>query len=277
MRTTTARVIVGDAREAVKRLEPESIDCIVTSPPYWMQRDYGDPNQIGLEREIESYVFSLQTVFLPLLQALKSTGTLFLNLGSIHNTYNGLASERSTEGFKRISSRRPKVGKGYGLTHRGLKPKSLIPLPWHVGLGLQKSGWLLRSEIIWKKQNPAPEPRVEDRPQRGHETILLFSKREKYFWEGSCPTDVWELKTNGPGDHPAAFPLELAVRCLEHGCPEGGVVLDPFCGSGTTLLAASYLGFDSIGFELNERFASLAKIRLAGDFFINVDAEAVPC
>ena len=149
----------------------------------------------------------------------------------------------------------------------GLPRKSLIGLPWRVALAMQADGWVLRSPIIWQRPNALGEPTAKDRPWRTYEHLFLFSKGPRYRFDRSGlngAEDVWVIhaRPENPYAHCAPFPVELVERCLACGCPTGGTVLDPFLGSGTTLVAAARAGLHGVGVELNDAYASLAERRI---------------
>ena len=167
---------------------------------------------------------------------------------------------------------------GASPTPHGLKPKDLIGVPWRLVFALQEAGWWLRSEVIWSKPNAHPES-VRDRPTKAHETVFLFSRSQDYYYDveavrgprGRRLRTVWEIATeplkrlNGQADdHPAMMPLTLARQCVAIASREGGIVLDPYAGAGTTLLAAHELGRRWVGIEINRAFVDLIERRLRG-------------
>lgn len=181
-------IIVGDALTELKKLPPSSVNCCVTSPPYWGLRDYGVEGQFGLEKTPDEYVAKLVAVFGEVKRVLRDDGTLWLNLGDSY-------SQGGSGGASTASTLRG--GKGVSLTEKltqqqnksfprqspeELKPKNLVGIPWRVAFGLQADGWYLRQEIIWHKPNPMPES-VRDRCTKAHEQIFLLSKTEKYFFD----------------------------------------------------------------------------------------------
>ncbi len=307
-----ARIIVGDCRTELARMEAESVDCCVTSPPYWGLRDYGNAAQIGLESSVDGWVEQLAVVFDAVDRVLSPKGTLWLNLGDAYTSGNrdsyGSFSPDSKQATNADIKRTPRAR-----TPNGRKPKDLIGQPWSVAFALRARGWYLRSEIIWHKPNPMPEP-VTDRPTKCHEQIFLFSKREKgYFFDADAIAEpsvdpeasarryesafggdkarapvgvngldtrtrpqgmrefdgtrnsrsVWTIPTQGyKGSHFATFPRELAARCIKAGCPAGGLVLDPFAGTGTIVAEAVMLGRRGVGIELNPEYAKLAEQRI---------------
>lgn len=250
----------GQAADALRLIDQASVDCVVTSPPYFWLRDYQVDGQIGLEDTVEEYVSAITSVMREVLRVLKPSGTLFLNLGDTY--YSGKGKSHGVD--KKSSKRRfglRAVDKSGGLGI-GLKRKSVIGIPWRVAIEMSQSDWVLRSPIIWNRLKLLPE-NVRDRPAKGYEYIFLFVKnRHYYFNKANLPNDlgvqdVWSFparpRTNS-ASQTAPFPDELVERCLAVGCPPGGIVLDPFCGSGTTMRVALDRGHQAIGIELNEEF-----------------------
>ena len=329
----TEHIYQGNCIEVLKDFPDESIDCVVTSPPYWGLRDYGtegvviggkedcDHNfnlktkksknqhragmaknekyqsfkdkeqpdyyetdvgycvecnaqktQLGLEETPEEFVDNLVKVFSEVKRVLKKEGSVWLNLGdSYHN-------------------------------------KSLAGIPFRTAFALQSDGWYLRQDIIWHKPNPMPES-VQDRCTKSHEYIFLLTKSPKYFYDIAAIREpslqvsidrskrkmnyrkitpkkttyekvqdhtrivredhmrnkrsVWKMKTAALMEaHFAVFPIELPTICIKAGCPEGGIVLDPFFGSGTTGLAAQEQNRHWVGIELNPEYIEIANKRL---------------
>ena len=250
----------GQAVEALRLIDEASVDCIVTSPPYFWLRDYQVEGQIGQEDSVAGYVSAIVAVMEGVFRVLKPSGTLFLNLGDTY--YSGKGKSHGVD--KKSSKRRfglRAVDKSGGLGI-GLKRKSVIGVPWRVATEMCQENWVLRSPIIWHRTKSLPEI-VRDRPARGYEYIFLFVKdRHYYFDKSQLPSDsgaedVWSIparpRQNG-AKQTAPFPDELVEQCLAVGCPPGGVVLDPFCGSGTTMRVALRDGHPALGIELNEAF-----------------------
>lgn len=296
----------GDALTILRsQFAADSVNCCVTSPPYWGLRDYGVAGQLGLESTPELYVASMVEVFREVRRVLKPDGTLWLNLGDSY----------AQTGFRSAPP--------------GLKPKDLVGIPWRVAFALQADGWYLRSDIIWSKPNPMPES-VTDRPTKAHEYLFLMSKSERYWydheaikepaiyadearydpgtnglggddrktgtttrrfasdkqrghsrrhagfndrWDQMTRTEqcsnfrnkrsVWSIATQPyPEAHFATFPTKLVEPSILAGCPTGGLVLDPFAGSGTVLAVAKQLGRQAVGIELNATYIALAEKRL---------------
>ena len=293
-----------DNREGLKMLDDNSIDCCITSPPYWGLRDYGVEGQLGLESTPEEYVANLVEVFREVKRVLRDDGTLWLNLGDSYNGSGGAGGDYSKGGLKEGQPKYP------GRKVATLKPKDLVGIPWMVAFALRADGWYLRSDIIWHKPNAMPES-VKDRPTKAHEYIFLLSKSRKYYYDADSikepssdlekskkryekpfggkkaeellKTDqvhtriigmrefdgkrnkrtVWTVPTQPfPEAHFAVYPPALITPCILAGCPVGGTVLDPFAGSGTTLLVATQHNRKSIGIELNPEYIEIAKRRL---------------
>jgi DNA modification methylase len=247
----------GDCREVLPTLEPNSIDCVVTSPPYFWQRDYDVNGQFGMESTIDGFVKNLVETFAALKTSLKPTGTVFLNLGDTY--YNAKGRPHGVDDKhkrRRMSVLRAVDGPGLGLPR-----KSLIGIPWRVALALQEDGWTLRSSIIWVRKTSIPEPTAHDRPWRKYEHIFMFTKDVRYHFDRDGldgEEDVWHIEPErnsiARGTHYAPYPRALVRRCITVGCPEGGTVLDPFVGGGTTMSVALKMGRDAVGVELNQDF-----------------------
>lgn len=291
----------GKSHEILPTLDAGSVDCIVTSPPYFALRDYGVEGQIGAEETPAEFVAALVAVFREARRALADDGTLWLNLGDSYNNtasgQNGTASTGITRGrHDRMAGRRTTL----------LAPmpvKNLIGIPWRVAFALQDDGWILRNEIIWHKPNAMPES-VTDRLSNRHEHLFMFSKKPRYWFDldpirephasepgregenfmrgqkairpvgpnsgnysegGRNPGDVWTIATQPFAEaHFATFPPALPERCIQAGCKPGGTVLDPFSGSGTTGLAAARHGRRYVGIDLNRDYLDLSlRTRLA--------------
>lgn len=279
-----------DCLTGLKDIEPQSINCCVTSPPYYGLRDYGVDGQIGLEATPEEYMARLVAVFREVKRVLRDDGCLWINIGDSY------------------------------------RDKSLIGIPWMLAFALRADGWYLRQDIIWAKPNPMPES-VTDRCTKSHEYIFLLSKSAKYYYDAAAISepvtqspierlgqdvehqqgservpgknstmkavppryggnkytenpeefnrtkssnaydyrpfrnkrDVWTVSTQPFKEaHFATFPPKLIEPCILAGCPIGGVVLDPFMGSGTTAKVAIELQRNYIGFEINCKYIDIA-------------------
>lgn len=172
----------GDAFAYLCGLPSSSINCIVTSPPYFGLRDYGASGQIGSEQTPVEYVCKLVELFREARRVLRDDGTFWLNLG---DSYANDDKWGGRTGGKHVSDLHGNSGIGRIKSTTGLPPKSLIGIPWRVAFGLQDDGWILRSEIIWYKPNCMPES-VNDRPTKAHETVFLFAKSPHYFYDADA-------------------------------------------------------------------------------------------
>ncbi len=252
-------VYAGDAIAALQAIPDNFHNCVVTSPPYFWLRDYGVDGQIGLEDSVADYVENICSVMDGVLRVLKQDGMLFLNLGDTYYSGKG-----KSHGIDRKSSKRRfglrAVDKSGGLGI-GLRPKTLIGIPWRVAINMIARGWTLRSSIIWYRKHSLPES-VEDRPRRSYENVFMFVKDKKYYFNRKAlidaeQEDMWTIVArpkSSNGLSTAPFPDELVKRCLDIGCPPEGAVLDPFAGSGTTLRVAVQSGRSATGIELNPEF-----------------------
>lgn len=259
----TSVIILGDAFSVLKTLPSESVQCVVTSPPYWGLRDYNIPSQIGLENTLPEFIASLQDVFREVRRVLKADGVFWLNIGDGFTSGNRGWRAPDKKNRARAMDVRP-------ATPNGLKPKDLLGIPWRLAFALQDDGWFLRSDIIWHKPNAMPES-VKDRPTRAHEYMFMFTKNEKYYYDrnaiiepnGRNKRSVWGVNTLPyAGAHFATFPPKLIEPCIKASTRLGDFVLDPFFGSGTAGLVASNLGRRYIGIELHPDYLELAKERL---------------
>lgn len=363
----SGRIIIGDALRELRKMPDESVNCVVTSPPYFGLRDYGMKGQIGLERTFGRYLEKLVAVFREVRRVLRSDGTCWVNMGDSYAGSWGAQSRPDgnlkgasvlharqiaahpkatrTGNLERFSSRRDKavVAGPAHLSVSGIKPKNLVGQPWRLAFALQADGWWLRSDIIWSKPQPMPES-VSDRPTRAHEYLFLLTKSARYWYDADAIKEPvsgeahrrfaghivaknatrapdglrtsasfgrgagfragknettgdrtkegfnerWKVKNNdlfhaGTGDlvenrnkrsvwtiptqpnpdaHFASFPEALVTPCVLAGCPGGGVVLDPFGGTGTVARVAEDLGRGWILIELNPEYAAMAKRRL---------------
>jgi len=291
-------ILNGNVNDKLKEIESDSIQCVVTSPPYWGLRNYQMDDQLGLEETPEEYVENMVKVFREVKRVLKHDGTVWLNLGDSYNG-SGKGAWDKTDVQKEVYV----PPKGTPVTRvKSLKPKDLVGIPWRVAFALQADGWYLRQDIIWHKPNPMPES-VTDRCTKSHEYIFLLSKSAKYFYDadairepaqdwgtrdrsqlrggtqdellkhrglkdanfaqiGKNKRSVWKINTKPYKEaHFAVFPPKLPELCIKAGSSEGDVILDPFFGSGTTGWVAQRLGRKWIGIELNPEYIKIAEKR----------------
>lgn len=268
----------GDALDILRTMPDESVQCVVTSPPYWGLRDYGVDGALGMESTVTEYVANIVQVFQELHRVLRGDGTLWLNLGDSY-----VASPNAGTGWESSTLTQPngrarkiqKAQEAAMLGHRrfeGLAPKNLIGIPWRVVFALQDQGWWLRSDIIWSKPNAMPES-VTDRLTRVHEYVFLLTRSARYFYDagairvnGANKRTVWAIPTEPfPEAHFATFPKALVEPCVKAGSRPDDIVLDPFAGSGTTGLVALRLNRRFIGVELNTEYCGMARRRIEED------------
>jgi site-specific DNA-methyltransferase (adenine-specific) len=302
-------ILQGDCVESLKKLEDQSINTCITSPPYWGLRDYnGESKQLGMEDTPEEFTENLVKVFREIKRVLRDDGTVWLNLGDSYAMSSIRGGNKKFSGNVGAHNHYDKsIKKGKRNIPKGIKPKDLIGIPWRVAFALQSDGWYLRQDIIWHKPNPMPES-VRDRCTKAHEYIFLLSKKPKYYYDheaikedsvraGSIPKgkkysseladnkiggkhtretlnekpvaakknkrSVWKVSTKPfKGAHFATFPKDLIEPCVLAGCPEGGTVLDPFGGSGTTGIVAAQHNRNAVLLELNQEYIDLAKERI---------------
>lgn len=276
------QIFVGNSLLTLQVIPSNSVDCIVTSPPYFGQRDYGVNGQIGNEKTPNEYIDNLVSIFSECRRVLKDTGSLWLNLGDKY--------------------------------HNG----NLLGMPWRVAIALQDDGWILRNDIIWHKPNAMPHS-AKNRLTTDHEYIFFFTKKSKdYYYDqdsireehvtfsesskmkggrnhfgknGGTPEKgknggnsnlhdgrwdqafhpngrnkrtVWNVALSKfRGAHFAVFPEKLIEPCILAGCPKNGLVMDPFFGAGTTGFVANKNSRKFVGLEINPEYAEIAKDRLS--------------
>jgi DNA modification methylase len=187
------RIIQGDARLVLPTLASGSVQCVVTSPPYYGLRDYGVAGQIGMEMTPAEYIGAMVEVFSEVRRVLANDGTCWLNLGDSYANDGKWGGETGGKQAYLDDANRKRVGREKRIT--GLKPKDLLMIPARVALALQADGWWLRSEIVWAKPNPMPES-VTDRPTSSHEKIFLLTKSARYFWDADA---IWETADRPEG------------------------------------------------------------------------------
>jgi len=258
-------IFEGHALTVLERLPSESVQCIVTSPPYWGLRDYDIADQVGLESTLPQFINSLCAVFREARRVLRNDGVLWLNIGDGYTSGNRKWRAPDKKNRARAMDIRPD-------TPEGLKPKDLMGIPWRLAFALQDDGWYLRADVIWNKPNAMPES-VKDRPTRGHEYMFMMSKSERYFYDreaviepsGRNLRSVWNVNTKGfSGAHFATFPPKLIEPCILSSSKPGDFILDPFFGSGTVGLVAQETSRQYVGIELNPDYVAMAADRLRG-------------
>jgi len=348
-------ILIGNARDILKTIPDESVDCIITSPPYYSLRDYGTPGeiwnakegcdhewldqgvksvrpysrggresnyavgtsgdfplgsicskcgayygQLGLEPTPDMLINNLSSIFKECLRVLKKTGTAFINIG---DSYGG-TTDKGEHGDPMYSNGRNLLN---NIPSAKFRRKCLIQIPARLGLKLYDDGWYIRNRIIWHKPNAMPCS-VKDRFTNDYEDVIFCTKSRNYYFNqmlepvaevslkrsknafntkrintdanssnpvsletmgerfvdpaGRNMRTVWSIHTQSFfGEHFAVFPEELVERAIMAGCPKGGVVLDPFCGSGTTLKVCRFLDLDAIGIEVNPEYKKIIEER----------------
>ncbi len=248
-------VMRGDVRLVLSELKENRFACVVTSPPYYWQRDYRVEGQIGLENTISEYVQALADSMDEVRRVLNTKGVLFLNLSDTYYSAKGKPKGRDRKNPARRFGLRAVDASGLGVPR-----KTVIGIPWRVSLEMISRGWVLRAPIVWHRTAAMPEPTAKDRPWRTYEMIFMFSKSARYHFDRSAlngDEDVWTISARprpSHGLHSAAFPEELVQKCIDVGCPPDGEVLDPFAGTGTTLKVAVASGRPAVGIDLKLEF-----------------------
>jgi DNA modification methylase len=287
---------LGDAIASLREMPPQSAHMCVTSPPYYGLRDYGHAAQIGLEHTPDEFVAKLVEVFREVRRVLRDDGTLWLNVGDSYANDGKHGGKAAGKQARLGAGNCRRAGREKRRT--GLPAKSLIGVPWKLAFALQADGWVLRQDIIWHKPNPLTEP-VKDRCTKAHEYVFLLSVKPHYYFDraafqepAACAgqrrgasknryqqssgtlakvydtrnkRSVWSVKPNRlklNGRHHAAYPPDLIAPCIAAGCPVGGVVLDPFAGTGTTAVVAIRQGKRAVLCELNESYADIIRERV---------------
>jgi DNA modification methylase len=278
-------------------IDDGSIDCIITSPPYWALRDYGEEGQLGLEKTFNEYLEKLLIVMDKCKRVLKPEGTLWVNLGDTYMN-NSSYSDMDRQGFNN-----DKPGMIYK-TDSKVKQKSLCMIPERFAIAMIDRGWILRNQIIWHKPACMPSS-VKDRFTVDFEKVFFFTKNQKYYFEQQIEGDkitvrrgtkgghkqandpnrktvgivggfendiickgrnkrtVWSISTQPFSEaHFAVYPEKLIETPIIAGCPVDGVVLDPFMGAGTTALVALKNKRNFIGLELSNEYIKMAEERI---------------
>jgi len=192
-----ATILIGDNRDTLPTLPEKSVQTVVTSPPYYGLRDYGNDGQIGLEPTPDEYVAALVDVFREVRRVLRDDGTLWLNLGDSYASNPASGGEQSSKMTGGEHKRTPSIGYR---RPANLKPKDLIGIPWRVAFALQADGWYLRQDIIWHKPNPMPES-VTDRCTKAHEYLFLLSKSARYYYDADAVREGDQVYTRKAGGY----------------------------------------------------------------------------
>ena len=308
-------IFCTDALTGLRSLPADSVDCIVTSPPYWQMRDYGLDGiewadgwfgQLGLEPTREMFIGHLVTIFDECRRVLKARGSLWVNLGDSYNNSLKYSLKPAPQTISKGNNRSFVYGKNLKSRTSGPPQKSLCNIPGRFADEMIERGWVLRNEIIWHKPSCIPAS-VRDRFTVDFEKLFFFTKQGDYYFEqqfepyaastparykrgfdvtgaknsvyrslsgapcgvkemnpkGRNKRTVWRLSTeNNREMHFASFPSKLVETPIAAGCPVGGIVLDPFMGSGTTAVVAKRMGRRYIGFEPNPDYVEIANRRV---------------
>jgi DNA modification methylase len=350
-----ATIYIGDVLDRLREMPDESVQCVVTSPPYWNLRDYGIGGQIGLEANPAKFLAKIVDIFGEVRRVLRSDGTCWINMGDSYNSgaSGGLGGSTITGG----QSNQQKSNRHGKQLVANLKQKDLIGIPWRMAFALQNDGWWLRQDIIWSKPNPMPES-VTDRCTKAHEYLFLLTKSARYYFDqdairtpyatetkaqsfetmdfslrdgyrsptrvagwaagasshnsvdhakakshkgskfdqgktaatkptvqrgnridnikGANKRSVWEIASEPFAEaHFATYPTKLVEPCILAGTKIGDVVLDPFCGSGTTGLVAMRYQRNFVGIELNPEYARMAERRIGDEIPLFTGVEVI--
>ena len=302
----------GDCLETLKKLPSKTVQCVVTSPPYWGLRDYGKDEQLGMEKTPQLYVEHVREIFKEIRRVLRNDGVVWLNIG---DTYvgTGKGEKRDPKASEHRNTKHDPVNNKVP----GMRSKNLVGIPWRVAFALQDDGWYLRQDIIWEKPNAMPEP-VKDRCTRSHEYIFLFSKSKMYYFDNEAISEpaihegavkkiggdkygdnnteqfriysgenyetkgtrnkrsVWTISTKHFMDsHFATFPVQIPEICIKASTKVGDVVLDPFAGAGTTGLVADRLQRNALLLELNTEYCDMIEQRIMSDAPMLVNLERI--
>ena len=263
----SVRILVGDALARLRELPAESVQCVVTSPPYWRQRDYGGgAGQIGMEDHPDGYVRRMVEAFRLVRTKMCPNSAMWLNIGEKWASGgNGGGGSLMAKG-RDIAWAHAREARGWRKPPPGYKDKDMVGLPWALAHALRADGWWLRIAIVWDKI-VAPEPLRADRPSMAHEYVFLFANsahpRVSNPAEPWWGTSVWSMRhDHAKTGHPAVMPEELARRCVVCSTAEGETVMDPFAGSGTVGLVAAKMNRSAILIELNPEYAAMAERRI---------------
>jgi site-specific DNA-methyltransferase (adenine-specific) len=273
------KIIQGDALQVLKTIPDNSVDCVVTSPPYWALRDYEIEGQLGLEPSFNEYIDKLLEIFDEIKRILKDTGTCWVNLGDTYSS-----SSKGTGGKTNYSKRKGK--ENFMAFSKPIKivkivpDKSLCLIPFRFAIQMVEKGWIMRNVIIWHKPNAKPQS-AKDRFSVDFEYIFFFTKSPKYYFKqikgplngelkGRNERTVWSIPTKPfKGTHFATYPKDLVRNILTAGCPPNGIVLDPFIGSGTTAIVSKELGMHFIGIDINPEYIKIAEERIKNETTTN--------
>ncbi len=324
----------GNSLDIIRQMPDNSVDCVITSPPYWQLRDYGYDDQWGLEPTYQEYLENLWSLMDEVYRILKPTGTAWINLGDSYSTQSGTntALARGGKNWDTSTTYLTNRGESAKINKGNIPSKCLLLIPHRFAIGLSDGvnghkQWIIRNDIIWSKKNSMPES-VTDRFSKKHEYFFFMAKNKKYYFDldgirdkyniesikrelrgngpdnkyadgtekpkgvhantmsqarrfkgyndldkyvagksGKNPGDVsdfWDVNTKGSSEkHCASFNFELIEKPIIAGSPEDGIVLDPFCGVGTTLVRALQLGRRIIGIDGSKEYCEIAEKKIS--------------
>lgn len=293
------RIYNENCLDTLRRMPDEFVDCVVTSPPYYGLRDYGHSEQIGLEPTFKEYLSNLIEVFAEVKRVLKRSGTVWVNIGDSYGTNSGNAKSITNGKIKQYGELDYHNGNAPFIAKPKSLHKSLLNIPNRFAIKMtDELGFILRNEIIWHKPACMPSS-ATDRFTVDFEKIFFFTKSEKYYFEQqkealAAPNFLKRTSINGFGNgelgasvrfgsdlsgrnmrttwtvpfepqseaHYASYPTRLIETPMKAGCPENGIVYEPFCGTGTTLVVAHKLGRQWIGSEISKEYCDIANKRL---------------
>lgn len=296
------KIYEGTCLDVIKTFPDKSIDCVITSPPYWQLRDYGWSGQWGMEKTFQEYLEHLWELMDEVWRVLKDTGTVWVNLG---DTYNGNKTGNDDPKINDAVRNNGGVAK-----MKGKEPdKCLLLIPHRFAIGCIDRNWIIRNDIVWAKRNGMPES-VSDRFSKKHEYFFLMAKKDGYYFDlesirdnhlwakrdkrsqveggvlsggktasgeygtnkvaynpnGKNPgsvSDFWDIPTKGNSDsHFASYNTNLIDKPIIAGCPKGGIILDPFCGTATTGCRAIDLQRKFIGIEGSSEYVKIGNKKL---------------
>jgi site-specific DNA-methyltransferase (adenine-specific) len=263
----------ADVKKALGWLSEAGVfaDCVVTSPPFYGQRDYGVENQIGLEKTPHEYIAKLVSIFDSARGVLNTSGSVWVNLGDTYWNGRGQAKGHDKKQLARRFGLRPQDRRGDG---KLCKNKQLLLIPHRFAIAMQDQDWIVRNDNVWIKPNPIPD-QVADRSSMSHEYVFHFVTQRFYYYNRAAvgrktardtympPTDTWEVPISKGGTiHKASFSEELVRIPILATTPPRGIVLDPFAGSGTSLLFAKKNGFRAIGIDIKEEYCEVMRSAL---------------
>lgn len=297
-----------DCLETLSKISNDSVDCVITSPPYYQLRDYGWSGQWGLEKTYQEYLDKLISLMSELKRVLKPTGTMWINLGDTYNTVSGNMKSKNYVNTKNVCMNNGVIDRDVYTKPKDIPNKSLCLIPHRFAIRcIDELGLILRNDVIWAKRNGMPES-VTDRFSKKHEFFFFFVKQQKYYFDldgirekakttdvskngswqgdrnltiqpvsekntlggvnlnGKNPGDVsdfWDIPTQPSSDkHYATYNFDLIDKPIVAGCPKDGIILDPFCGTGTTIARAIQLGRNGIGIDGKQEYCEIAEKRI---------------